>query len=271
MKGEKIMAIANTEPGAGSDAASISMTAEDRGDHFLLNGTKAYITSGDIADAIIITAITDPAANKKHRKISMFVVDGTSTGLDRRRMEKLGWSESHLAVLDFKDVKVPKENLVGEPNRGFYQTMDVFNSSRIGIAAIANGSALGAFNISLDHNRVRKIFGKPVFDHESKRAEYSDRITILQAGWLLVIKAAEVHDAGGDFSYYASMAKLFNTEEGMKISHWAALNFGARGVLSSHPASRYMLDSNVALIGEGAPEVQRKIVAENLDNIMERL
>ena len=271
IEGKKIFAIANTEPGAGSDAASISLKAEDKGDHFLLNGTKAYITSGDIADVLIITGVTDPNASRKHKGISMFIVEGHSQGLTRRRMEKFGWVESHLSTLEFNDVKVPKENLLGEKNRGFYQTMEVFNSSRIGIAAVANGSALGAFRMALDHNKKREIFGKPIIDFESKRAEYADRMTFLQAGWLMVEKAAEVHDSGGDYSYYASMAKLFNTEEGMKISQWAALNFGARGVLEGHPVSQYMLDSNVALIGEGAPEVQRKIISENLERILEAL
>lgn len=271
MDGDKIFAIANTEPGAGSDAASISMTAVKRGDHFILNGTKAYITSGDIADVLIVTAITDPDASKKHRGISMFIVDGNAEGLRRSRMSKYGWIESHLSSLDFKNVKVPMGGLLGEYHKGFYQTMEVFNSSRIGIAALANGSALGAFKMSLDHNRKRNIFGKPIFEHESKKAEYADRMTMLQAGWLMVEKAAKVHDSGKDFSYYASMAKLFNTEEGVKTSHWAALNFGARGVLEGHPVSQYMLDSNVALIGEGAPEVQRKIVSENLDRILEDL
>lgn len=269
MEGKKVFAIANTEPGAGSDAASISMKAEDKGDHYLLNGTKAYITNGDNADALVVTAVTDPDAEKKHRGIFMFIVDGNSKGLSRRRMAKYGWVESHLSTLEFKDVKVPKENLLGKENRGFYQTMEVFNSSRIGIAAIANGSALGAFKMSLEHNKKREIFGRPIIEHDSKRAEYADKMTFLQAGWLMVEKAARVHDSGKDFSYYASMAKLFNTEEGMKISHWAALNFGARGVLEGHPVSQYMLDSNVALIGEGAPEVQRKIVSENLERILE--
>lgn len=271
MDGKKVFAIANTEPGAGSDAAAISMTAKDMGDNFILNGTKAYITNGDNADVLIVTAVTDPDASKKHRGISMFIVEGDSPGLKRRRMPKYGWRESHLSTLEFDNVKVDKKNLLGDLNRGFYQTMEVFNSSRIGIAALANGSALGAFRMSLDHNRKREIFQKPIFDHESKRSEYADRMTLLQAGWLMVEKAASVHDSGGDFSYYASMAKLFNTEEGIKISHWAALNFGARGVLEGHPVSQYMLDSNVALIGEGAPEVQRKIIAENLDSILEQI
>jgi alkylation response protein AidB-like acyl-CoA dehydrogenase len=271
IEGKKIFAIANTEPGAGSDAASISMTAKETNDHFILNGTKAYITNGDNADTLVVTAITDPDARKKHRGISMFIVDGNSEGLTRRRMAKYGWAESHLSTLEFNNVKVPKENLLGDKNRGFYQTMEVFDSSRIGIAAIANGSALGAFRMSLKHNKKREIFSKPIFDHESKRAEYADRITMLQAGWLMVQKAAEVHERGGVFYYYASMAKLFNTEEGIKISHWAALNFPPRTVLDAHPVSQFMLDSNVALIGEGAPEVQRKIISENIDNILEDL
>ncbi|MGA1847913.1 MAG: acyl-CoA dehydrogenase family protein [Thermoplasmatota archaeon] len=271
MKGEKIMAIANTEPGAGSDAAAISMQAEERGNHYILNGTKSYITSGDIADGIVLTAVTDPDAEKPHRGISMFVVDGEAEGLTRSRMSKYGWVESHLSTLVLENVKVPRENLLGSRGKGFYQTMEVFNSSRIGIAAVAHGSALGAFKMSFDYNRQRDIFGKPVFDHGTKRAEYADRMALLEAGWLLVQKAAYMHDRGEVFHPYASMAKLFNTEEGLRISQWAALNFGARGILTGHPVSQYPLDSNAALIGEGAPEVQRKIVSENIENILKEL
>lgn len=271
MSGEKILAIANTEPGAGSDAASISLDARDMGDHFLLNGTKSYITSGDIADAVVLTAVTDPQAERPHKGISMFLVDGELEGLERLRMKKYGWDESHLSTLIFKDVKVPKERLMGKLNRGFYQTMEVFNSSRIGIAAIANWSAMGAIKMALDYNKKREIFGRTVFDHGTKRSEYADRITMLQAGWLMVQKAARMHDMGEDFSYYASMAKLFNTEEGMRISQFAAMNFGARGYLQGHPISQYPLDSSAALMGEGAPEVQRKIIAENIDEILMRM
>jgi alkylation response protein AidB-like acyl-CoA dehydrogenase len=271
MKGEKILAIANTEPGAGSDAAAISLKAEDKGDHWVLNGTKSYITNGDIADGIVLTAVTDPNASKPHKGISMFIVDGETEGLKRIRMAKYGWVESHLATLIFEDVKVPKVNLLGKLNNGFYQTMEVFNSSRIGIAAIAHGSSFGAFKMAYDYNRKRGIFGKMIYDFESKRAEYADRITILEAGWLMVQKAAYQHDNGHEYLYYSSMAKLFNTEEGQKISHWAALNFGARGLLSGHPVSQYPLDSTAAMMGEGAPEVQRKIIAKHIDDILEGL
>jgi len=268
MKGEKILAIANTEPGAGSDAAGISLTAEDKGSHWLLNGTKSYITSGDIADAIVVTAVTDKKAEKPHKGISMFIVDGELNGLQRLRMAKHGWAESHLSTLIFEDVKIPKGSLIGKHNRGFYQTMEVFNSSRIGIASIAHGSALGAFKMSYQYNKKRDIFGKKIYDFESKKAEYADKVTMLEAGWLLVQKAAYQHDLGKDYLYYSSMAKLFNTEEGHKISHWAALNFGARGLLAGHPISQYPLDSTAAMMGEGAPEVQRKIISENIDDIL---
>ncbi|MGA1822799.1 MAG: acyl-CoA dehydrogenase family protein [Thermoplasmatota archaeon] len=266
--GEKILGIANTEPGAGSDASAISLRAEDMGDHYLLNGSKSYITSGDIADAIVITAVTDPHAEKPHRGISMMVVDGDSPGLTRNRMDKIGWVESHLSTLNLEDVEVPKENLIGAYNRGFYQTMEVFNSSRIGIAATAMGSALGAFRMSFEYSNRRRIFGRTIFEHESKRSEFADRITTLQAAWLLIQKAAFRHDSGRDYSYNASMAKLFTTEEGSLVSHWAALNFGARGILEGYPVSQYPLDSNAALIGEGAPEVQRKIISENIEAIL---
>lgn len=270
-RGKKIFAFANTEPGAGSDASAISLRAKDKGDHYLLNGSKAYITNGDIADHIILTAVSHPDEEKRYRGISMFLVDGTTPGLSRSRLKKTGWKISHLSMLTFKDVKVPKENLIGEPQRGFYQTMEVFNSSRTGIAALAFGTSLGAYKYAFRHARKRKAFGKVLFDHESKRNEFADNMTLLQAGWLLVQKAAFLRDQGKEFKYNSSMAKLFCTEEGLAISQWATEIFGARGLIDGVPVSHYPYDAKAALMGEGAPEVQKKIIAGNIEKLLEDL
>ncbi len=271
IKGDKIMAIANTEPGTGSDAAGISLKAEDKGDHYLLNGRKVFITNGDIADAIVVTAVTDQNAEKSHRGISMFIVDGDLPGLTRIRMKKHGWIESHLSSLIFENVKVPKENLLGEHNRGFYQLMEVFNSSRIGLAALAFGTSLGAFKEAYNYSRKRKIFGKTIFEHDLKASEFAERITMLEAGWLMIKKAAFLSDSGEDFLHNASMAKLFTTEEGMKIAQWSALIFGARGAMDGQKVSAYIMDAHVALVGEGAPEVQKLIISRNIDRILDAL
>ncbi len=270
-EGKKIIAFANTEPGAGSDAASISLTAKDAGDHYIVNGTKAYITNGDIAHDIVFTAITHPEVEKKHARISLMVVDGNTEGIKRTRMEKHGWIESHLSTLKFNDVKVPKENLIGEEGRGFYQTMKIFNTSRIGISALALGTSLGAYKAALRHARSRNVFGGPLFSHQSKKNQFADHIARLEAGWLLVQKAAFLKDIGEEFRFNSSMAKLFTTEEGLKISQWAQETFGARGVLTTNRISEYPDDSKAALIGEGAPEVQKKIVSEHIDEILDSL
>ncbi len=269
--GKKIIAFANTEPGAGSDAASISLLAKNEGDHYIVNGTKTYITNGDIADDIVFTAVTHPQLEKKHARISLLVVEAETEGIKRTRIEKHGWVESHLSTLKFHDVKVPKDNLIGEEGRGFYQTMNIFNSSRIGISALALGTSLGAYKAALHHSRSRNVFGSPLFEHPAKRNQFADNITRLEAGWLLVQKAAFLKDMGEEFRYNSSMAKLFTTEEGLKISQWAQETFGARGVLTTNRISEYPDDAKAALIGEGAPEVQKKIVSEHIDEILESL
>jgi alkylation response protein AidB-like acyl-CoA dehydrogenase len=271
ISGDKIFSFANTEPGAGSDAAAISTLATDDGSEFVINGTKAYITNGDIADHIIVTAVTDSENPKKHARISMFIVDGDAKGLKRTRLKKLGWAPSHLCTLTFENVAIPKENQIGEPEKGFYQTMQIFNTSRIGIAAIALGTSLGAYKHALRHAKSRKVFGSSLFSHQSKKNEFADNITRLEAGWLLVQKAAFLKDANKEFRFNSSMAKLFTTEEGLRISQWAAETFGARGVLETNQVSEFPLDAKAALIGEGAPEVQKKIVSEHIDEILDSL
>jgi len=271
IEGKRLFAFANTEPSAGSDASAIRMTAEDRGDHFLVNGMKAYITNADFADDIIFTAVTDPQAEKRHRGISMFIIDGDAEGLTRTRLKKYGWKESHLCTLRFENVKVPKENMLGERGRGFYQTMEIFNNGRIGVAALAFGAALGAYRHALSHARKRKAFGKTLFHHESKSNEFADKVAHLQAGWLLIQKAAFESDRGRDFKHFSSLAKHYNTEEGMKISLWGAITMGARGVIEQNPISDFPHDSLVSIIGEGAPEVQMKIISEHIDEILKGL
>jgi alkylation response protein AidB-like acyl-CoA dehydrogenase len=268
-KGEIILAFANTEPEAGSDAASISLVAKKHKNGFIINGSKAYITNGDIADYIILTAVTHPDEQKKHKRISMFIVDGNTSGLSRMRLDKYGWAPSHLSTLKFEDVTVSTENLIGETAKGFYQTMQVFNTSRIGIAALAFGTALGSYKLAYEHASKRNAFGKTLFEHESKRNEFADNITSLEAGWLLVQKAAFLKDSGEEFRFNSSIAKLFSTEKGLKITQWATEIFGARGILMSNRVSDYPQDAMVALIGEGPPEVQKKIVSEHINEILE--
>jgi len=267
--GKKLLAFANTEPSAGSDASAIKLKAEDMGDHFNVNGRKAYITNADFADDIIFTAVTDPDAEKKHKGISMFIINGDVEGLTRTRLNKYGWKESHLCTLHFDNVKIPKENILGKLGRGFYQTMEIFNNGRIGVASLAFGAALGAYKQALKHARKRTAFGKTLMEHESKKNEFADNLSLLQSGWLLIQKAAFESDQGRDFKHFSSMAKHYNTEEGVKISLWGAITLGARGVIEQNPISNFPHDSLVSIIGEGAPEVQKKIISEHIDEILQ--
>ena len=176
---------------------------------------------------------------------------------------------SHLSALNFKNVKVPKENLVGEPQHGFYQTMEVFNNSRIGISALSFGTALGAFKHAYKHATSRKAFGKYLIERESKKNEFAEHIARLEACWILVQKAAYLKDTGQEFRFNSSMAKLISTEEALKISLWATELLGARGVPESHPIHEFPLDAKGGMVGEGAPEVQKKIIAENIKERLE--
>ncbi len=271
LEGRSLFAFANTEPGAGSDAAGIALVAAPRDNGFVVRGTKSYITNGDIADWIVFTAVTEPGLEKRYRGISMFIVEGRAPGLTRRRLKKFGWTPSHLSALQFKDVFVPAENRIGPAGRGFYQTMEIFNQGRIGVAALAFGTALGAYEQAFRHATRRKVFGKLLMEHESKKNEFADKITSLEAGWLMIQKAAFLRDAGEAYRSHASMAKLFATEQAVGVAQWAVELFGARGVLSTHPVSEYPHDARLAVVGEGAPEVQKKIIAENIEGILASL
>jgi alkylation response protein AidB-like acyl-CoA dehydrogenase len=271
IEGRAIFAFANTEPGAGSDAAGIALSAEQRDDGYVVNGTKSYITNGDIADWILFTAVTEPGQERRHKRISMFILDGGAPGLERRRLSKFGWKPSHLSVLRFRDVFVPAENRIGPPGQGFYQTMEIFNRGRIGVAALAFGTALGAYREAVRHANRRRVFGQLLMEHESKKNEFADKITSLEAAWLMIQKAAFLKDVGREFRYHASMAKLFATEQAVEIAQWAVELLGARGVLGTHPVSAYPHDARLAVVGEGAPEVQKKIIAENIEGILASL
>ncbi|MCK5561833.1 MAG: acyl-CoA/acyl-ACP dehydrogenase, partial [Thermoplasmata archaeon] len=157
------------------------------------------------------------------------------------------------------------------PKRGFYQTMEVFNNSRIGISALSFGTALGAFKHAYKHATNRHTFGKLLIEHQSKKNEFAEHMARLEACWLLVQKAAYLKDTDQEFKYNASMAKLISTEEALRVSLWATELLGARGVLESHPIHEFPLDARGGMVGEGAPEVQKKIVTENIGNWLEEI
>lgn len=267
MEGKDFMAFANTEPTAGSDVANIRLQAKRVGGGYLLNGTKMYITNGYTADTLIVSAVTNPQAGRKHEGLSLLIVRGNAEGIERRKISKLVWHPSDLATLVFHDCFVPEDNLLGKLNDGFKEIMSVFNSSRIAIAALTYGTALGAFKLALQRARRREAFGKKIIDHQAKAFQFSEMAARLEAAKLLVIKAAWLKDMGKDFVFNASVAKLIVGEEARRTTMWAAESFGASGIMEENPISRYPLDAWGSLLGEGTEDIQKQIIANQLSKI----
>jgi alkylation response protein AidB-like acyl-CoA dehydrogenase len=262
LRGEKIAAFANTEPMAGSDASSISLEARQVSDGYLLNGTKMFITNGTRADFLVVSAVTDPKAAHKHEGISLFIVEPKD--IRRTVIRKRVWVPSDLATLHFKDVFVPKEALLGEPNQGFSMVMQTFSSSRIAIAALTVGTALGAFALAFERANARRVFGRTIIEHEAKSHEFAEMWTRLEAARLLVLRAAWLKENGHDYVMAASMAKLFACEQSFAVTRFAADIFGASGIIEDNPISKFPLDAWAASLGEGTNDIQRRVIAREL-------
>jgi len=260
IKGEKLAAFANTEPDTGSDAANISLEGKEVGDSFLLNGTKMYITNGDLADFLIVSARTDPKTARRSEGISLFVLDTACEGLERIKLPKKGWLPSHLARLSFKNCLVPGNNLIGELNEGYKLIMKTFTASRIAIAAMAVGTAYGAYCLALERARKREAFGKKIIEHQAKAYEFSTMLTKIDAARLLVQRAAWLKDKREDYIMASSQAKLFAAETAKTVTSWAADIFGAAGILETSPISRYPGDAWAASLGEGTSDTQKLII-----------
>lgn len=260
IKGDKLAAFANTEPETGSDASNISLEAREVGDGFLLNGTKMYITNGDLADFLVVSARTSPKTAKRSEGISLFVLDTACKGLERIKLPKKGWIPSHLARLSFKECLVPRNNLIGDLDEGYKLVMKTFTASRIAIAAMAVGTAYGAYCLALERARKRVAFGTKIIEHQAKAYEFSTMLTRIDAARLLVQRAAWLKDKGEDYIMASSQAKLFAAEEAKKITSWAADIFGASGILETNPISRYPGDAWATSLGEGTNDIQKLII-----------
>lgn len=262
VKGQKISAFANTEPIAGSDVANIGLQARPVSGGYLLNGTKMFITNGTISDFLVVSAVTDPQAPRKQEGISLFVVDGQ--GLRRQKIRKRVWSPSDLGTLFFENFFVPQEGLIGELNGGFKLIMRTFSSSRVGLAALTVGTAVGAYKLAFQRANVRQAFGRKLIEHEAKAFQFADMMTRLEAARLLTLRAAWLKDIGQDYVLAASMAKLFACQESREITHFAAEVFGASGVMEDNSVSRFPLDAWAAALGEGTNDIQKLIISREL-------
>lgn len=264
-KGEVIGAFCLSEPEAGSDATSQKTTAIDKGDHYLLNGTKNWITNGATASTYIIIAQTD--IEKGHKGINAFIVEKGWAGFEiGPKEQKMGIRGSDTHSLMFTDVKVPKENRIGEDGFGFNFAMAVLNGGRIGIASQALGIAAGAYELALKYSKERKAFGKEISKHQAIAFKLADMATQISAAEMLCMKAACEKDAGQDISQSGAMAKLFASQTAMDTTIEAVQIHGGNGYVREYHVERMMRDAKITQIYEGTSEIQRIVISRSILN-----
>ncbi len=252
-----------SEPEAGSDATSQQTTAEDKGDHYLINGTKNWITNGSSASVYLVIAQTDPAKGSKG--INAFIVEKNSPGVVVAAKEnKLGIRGSDTHSIMFSDVKVPKENRIGEDGFGFKFAMKTLAGGRIGIASQALGIASGAYELALAYSKQRKAFGKEIMHHQAIQFKLADMATKIEAARLLCLKAAWEKDNGLDYTLSSSMAKVFSSEAAMWTATEAVQIHGGYGFVKEYHVERLMRDAKITQIYEGTSEVQRIVISRSI-------
>ena len=261
--GEIIGAFCLSEPEAGSDATSQQTTAIDKGDHYLLNGTKNWITNGNSASVYLVIAQTD--VEKGHRGINAFIVEKGMDGFVVGQKEnKLGIRGSDTHSLMFTDVKVPKENRIGEDGFGFTFAMKTLSGGRIGIAAQALGIASGAYELALQYSKERKAFGKEISKHQAIAFKLADMATEIEAARLLCLKAAWLKDNGQNYDKIGAMAKVFASETAMKTTVEAVQVYGGYGFVKEYHVERLMRDAKITQIYEGTSEIQRIVISRSI-------
>ncbi len=261
--GTCIGAFCLSEPEAGSDATSQRTTAIDMGDYYLLNGTKNWITNGKNAKYYLVMAQTD--ADKGHRGINCLIVEDGMPGFEKGAKEnKMGIRASDTCTLQFTDVKVPKENRIGEDGFGFKFAMKTLSGGRIGIAAQALGIAAGAYELAKEYAKQRKAFGKPIADHQAIAFKLADMATRIEAARLMVYKAAWMKDQGMDYDQASSMAKLYASETAMWVTTEAVQVHGGYGYVKEYHVERLMRDAKITQIYEGTSEVQRIVIGRSV-------
>src|SRR6187402_3563061 len=262
-KGEKIGAFCLSEPEAGSDATSQRTTAKDMGDHYLLNGTKNWITNGNSASTYLVIAQTNVEAG--HRGINCLIVEKGMPGFTVGPKEnKMGIRASDTHSLMFTDVKVPKENRIGEDGFGFKFAMKTLTGGRIGIASQALGIASGAYELALGYSKERKAFGKPIHEHQAIAFKLADMATEIEASRLLCLKAAWLKDQKQDYGLASSIAKLFSSRVAMETTVEAVQIHGGYGYVKEFHVERLMRDAKITQIYEGTSEVQKIVISRAL-------
>jgi alkylation response protein AidB-like acyl-CoA dehydrogenase len=261
--GERLGAFCLSEPEAGSDATSQKTTAIDKGDHYILNGTKNWITNGGTADYYIVIAQTDK--EKKHKGINAFMVEKSWEGFEvGPKEDKLGIRGSDTHSLIFNDVKIPKENRLGEEGFGFKFAMKTLAGGRIGIAAQALGIAAGAYELARDYSKIRKAFGTEICNHQAIAFKLADMHTEIEAARHLVMKAAWDKDQGKSYDMSSAMAKLYASKVAMEVTIEAVQIHGGNGFVKEYHVERMMRDAKITQIYEGTSEIQKMVISRGL-------
>ncbi|MBI4561647.1 MAG: acyl-CoA dehydrogenase family protein [Candidatus Rokubacteria bacterium] len=262
-RGEALGAWGLTEPGSGSDAAAMKTRAVRDGEHFVLTGTKAFITNGGVGRYAVVMAVTDPA--KGRRGISAFILEKGMPGFSvGQRYRKLGLHASDTVELVLDGVRVPRENLLGELNMGFVNTLQVLEGGRIAMAAMAVGLAQAALDASVAYMKQRTAFGQTLAEFNGLQGMIADMATDVEAARLLTLRAAYLKDQGLPATQAASMAKVFASEIGMKAATRAVQLHGGVGYMAEFPVERIFRDVKLCEIGEGTSEVQRMVIAREI-------
>jgi alkylation response protein AidB-like acyl-CoA dehydrogenase len=261
--GEQIGAFCLSEPEAGSDATSQKTTAIDQGDHYVLNGTKNWITNGNSADVYLVIAQTD--REKKHKGINAFIVEKGMEGFEvGPKEQKMGIRGSDTHSLNFNDVKVPKENRIGEDGFGFKFAMKTLSGGRIGIAAQALGIAAGAYELAKEYSKTRKAFGTEIMNHQAIAFKLADMHTSIEAARHLVMKAAWDKDQGNNYDLSGAMAKLYASQVAMDVSTEAVQVHGGNGYVKEYHVERLMRDAKITQIYEGTSEIQKIVISRSV-------
>lgn len=262
-QGEKIGAYGLTEPGSGSDSGAMKTTARLEEDHYVINGSKIFITNGGVADTYVVFALTDPSS--KHKGTSAFIVEKDFSGFSVGKKEKkLGIRSSPTTEIIFEECKVPKENLLGKEGEGFKIAMMTLDGGRNGIAAQAVGIAQGALDAAVDYARERVQFGKPISAQQGVGFKLADMATSIEASRLLTYQAAWLESEGLPYGKESAMSKLFAGDTAMKVTTEAVQVFGGYGYTKDYPVERYMRDAKITQIYEGTQEIQRLVISRML-------
>jgi len=252
-----------TEPSSGSDAGSARMTAVRRGNTWVLNGNKTFITNGHYADVVVAIAVTDRTAHT--HGLSAFIVEkGTKGFRPGKKENKLGLRASDTSELIFEDCVIPAENLLGKAGDGFIDAMQVLDGGRISIAALSLGMAQGAYESALKYSKQRKQFGKAISEFQAIQWKLADMATEIEAARLLTLRAASMKDAGMKTTLESSMAKLYASEVAVRCANEGVQIHGGYGFIKDYPAEKFYRDVKLCTIGEGTSEIQRMVIARQL-------